>query len=323
VRYNLLKRRGDSYIALPAGRFKVRERREADLVRELALLLDEVDRQIQDSPAGCQSLRRRVDDAMYALLAREGADGLLDLAAAVGRLYRRILTTGKAMRISKHLSQEWLKQLAGSSEARIAAALAGIWHPEVGDFLNRLERTNAPFIWTGACLSERLARVLERRIMIAEAKGSKRNPLGSSYRATIKDVMLFLEESLNEEVIEDLLFAFTLVGWKDAGSIVSLSEDEVEVWPVYALLKQLFLPNAVPAGEGDVYLTGDLSILAMLESGDVAQAARVAVRRLQNAGLRPIETNYQAGFDGMRLAACLLIPVPYGAALRQIYIREK
>ncbi len=319
VRYNLLKRRGDSYIALPSGRFQVRELPEAALVRQLTPLLDEIDRQMKDVPAGYESLRRRVDEAIYALLLRGRRDNLRDVAAAVGRLYRRILTTGKSVRVSRRLSQEWLIQLADCPEARIAAAVAGIWHPDVGGFRNHLDQTSAQFAWSGTGLTERMTRTLERRVMLAEALGSKHNPLGSAYRANVQDAVLFLEESMDEEGIEDLLFAFTLVDWRKTLPIQSTSEHGVEVWPVYALLKQLFLPNSIHAPDGDVYLTGDLNVLAALASNNVAQAARVAVRRLQNAGLRPIEADYLAGFDGMRLAACLLIPVPYNAALRQIY----
>ena len=319
VRYNLLKRRGDSYIALPAGRFKVQDRRETDLVRQLAPLLGEIDRQVRDSPAGYESLRRRVDETIYALMVSGGADGLRDVAAAVGRLYRRILTTGKAVRISKHLGQEWLVQLAYCPEARIAAAVAGIWHPDVGGFRGHLDQTSAQFAWGGTNLAERMTHALERRIMLAEARGSKHNPLGSRCRANVEDVMRFLEESTDENIIEDLLFAFTLADWQKIEPIKSPSEDEVEAWPVYALLKQLFLPNSVSTAAGDVFLTGDLSVLAALTAGDVGQAARIVIRRLQNAGLRPIEANFQGGFDGTRLAACLLIPVPYSAALRQIY----
>ncbi len=42
MRYNLLKRRGDSYIALPVGRFDVKDRSESDLVRELNGVLDAI-----------------------------------------------------------------------------------------------------------------------------------------------------------------------------------------------------------------------------------------------------------------------------------------
>ena len=47
LRYNLLKRRGDSYIALPVGCFEVKDRSVADLVRELNGVLDAIDQQVK------------------------------------------------------------------------------------------------------------------------------------------------------------------------------------------------------------------------------------------------------------------------------------
>ncbi len=96
MRYSLLKRRGDSYIALPAGRFEVKERSESDLVRELNGILETIDSQMKNPPAEFGSLRRQVDEGMYEVLLRGGEDALQDLAASVGRLRRRILLTGKA-----------------------------------------------------------------------------------------------------------------------------------------------------------------------------------------------------------------------------------
>ena len=317
VRYNLLKRRGDSYIALPAGQFKVTERPEGALARELTVLLEETDWQLKDAPAEYASLRRQVDGAMYNALLRGGADAVRDLAACAGRWHRWILTTGKAVRLSRRLSRDWVTEKP-VAEARVAAALAGIWHREVGGFRDHLDRTNAQFAWTGGNLAERLARVLERRVMLGDALGLRSNALGSAYRATTRDAVRFLEGSLDDGLIEDLLFAFTLVDWRRGGPAGGPSSDEVEVWPVYALLKHLFLAQAVSGPEGDVYLRGDLSALAALQAGDVGEAARIGVRRLQNVGLMPVDANYLGGFDGMRLAGSLLIPVPYDAAMRRI-----
>jgi CRISPR-associated protein Csx17 len=318
VRYNILKRRGDSYIALPSGQFKVTERREGDLARELSALLEEADRQLKDAPSECASLRRQIDEAMYNVLLRGGTPAVQDLAVTVGRWQRWILTTGKPVRLSRRLIRAWVAELKESPAARVAAALAGIWHREGGGFRNHLDRTDARFAWTGANLAERMARVLERRIMLGDAMGIRPNPLGSSFRASTRDAILFLEESLDDVLIEDLLFAFTLVDWRRGDAVGAQSSDNVEVWPVFALLKHLFLSQAVSGPEGDLYLKGDLGALAALRAGDVGQAARIGVQRLQNVGLMPVDADYLGGFEPMRLAASLLIPVPYDAALRRI-----
>jgi CRISPR-associated protein Csx17 len=318
VRYNILKRRGDSYIALPSGHFRVTERREGDLARELSALLEEADWQLKDAPAECVSLRRQIDEAMYNVLLRGGSATVQDLAACTGRWQRWVLTTGKAVRLSRRLSRAWVTELKEMPDARVAAALAGIWHREAGGFRDHLDRTNGHFAWTGGNLAERMARVLERRVMLGDAMGIRPNPLGSSFRAFTCDAVKFLEMSIDDTLIEDLLFAFTLVDWRRGDAIGAQSSDDVEVWPLYALLKHLFLAQAVGGPEGDLYLKGDLSVLAALRAGDVGQAARIGVRRLQNVGLMPVDANYLGGFDAMRLAASLLIPVPYDAALRRI-----
>jgi CRISPR-associated protein Csx17 len=318
LRYSLLKRRGDSYIALPAGRFRVTERRETDLVRQMQPLLEEADWQLRGGPAEYASLRRQVDDATYSLLVHGGQDAVQGLAVAFGRLHRWILTMGKPVRFSRRLGPEWLTELQATAEARIAASLAGIWHSEVGAFQVHLDRNSRQFAWHGGTLAERMTRTLERRVLMAETLGVRRNALGSTHRASAKDAVLFLEGSVDDAVIEELLFAYTLVDLRRGDRAGPHNADDVEAWPVYALLKHLFLSGPVPTPEGDVYVSGDLTALAALAADDIEQAARVAIRRLQNAGLSPIEADYSGGFNGMRLAASLLIPVPYNAALRQV-----
>ena len=86
----------------------------------------------------------------------------------------------------------------------------------------------------------------------------------------------------------------------------------------FALLKHLFFAEQVDTGDGKKYLLADLGILAALTGGDVGQAVRTGARRLQNAGLLRAEMQDPGGFDGMRLAAALLIPVPYGIAMQEL-----
>ena len=164
-----------------------------------------------------------------------------------------------------------------------------------------------------------MARTLERRVLLAEQRGLDRNPLGSAYRASIGDATLFLEGSVDDERIEELLFAFTLVNWRKDDSGESKGWEDVGVWPVYALLKQLFFAEQVETGEGKKYLMADLGVLAALTAGDVGQAVRIGARRLQNAGILRADMQDPGGFDGMRLAAALLIPVPYGTAMQNLF----
>ena len=319
MRYNLLKRRGDSYVALPVGRFEVKDRSESDLVRELNGMLDAISWQVKSPPAEVASLRRQVEEGMYNVLLR-GAEALEDLAASLGKLHRRILLTGKEVHIPASLSRSWVSKLASTSaEARIAAALAGMWDRNAPGMVEHLDRANGNFSWTGATVEERMARTLERRVLLAEQRGLDRNPLGSAYRSSIGDATLFLEGSVDDERIEELLFAFTLVNWRKDDSGESKGWEDVGVWPVYALLKQLFFAEQVETGEGKKYLMADLGVLAALTAGDVGQAVRIGARRLQNAGILRADMQDPGGFDGMRMAAALLIPVPYGTAMQNLF----
>ncbi len=128
---------------------------------------------------------------MYNVLLRGGDEALGDLTASVGRLYRRVLLTGKEMRIPATLSRSWVSKLSSASgigaEARIAAALAGMWDRDLPSTMrDHLDRANRDFSWTGVTLAERMARTLERRVLMTEQRGLTRNPLGSAYRARIE-----------------------------------------------------------------------------------------------------------------------------------------
>jgi CRISPR-associated protein Csx17 len=315
VRYSLLERRGKGYyVALPAGKFAVTYRRETDLVRELAPILERADILLRDAPVSYISLRRQVDEAVYQLLLRGGPEALRGVATSLGRVHRWILNTAKPIRLNASITPAWLTTLADFPEARIAAALAGISGSGAGVFRDHLDRNNRCFAWTGRDLSERLIRVLDKRIR--DGSDQLHNPLRSSYSASASDVARFIEGALDDDLVEDLLFTFSLMRWGGQRIPAAPKDQAVAVWPVYAVLKHLFLPGSVPSAAGDVILRSDPRIIALLSSGDIRSATEIAVRRLQISGLKPIQAEYDGGIEPNRLAAALLIPVPYGPALR-------
>src|SRR5205085_2533127 len=86
VRYSLLKRRGDSYVALPAGKFPTGYKSETDLVRELQGFLNRLDaRKLSKS---VDDLRRNIDAAIFQVLLKGGKERVREMAAALGRLVR-------------------------------------------------------------------------------------------------------------------------------------------------------------------------------------------------------------------------------------------
>jgi CRISPR-associated protein Csx17 len=309
VRYSLLKRRGDSYVALPAGTFPIGYRTESDLIRQFQQFLDQAG--LRDSAKPAEELHRGVESAIYQALLIGGRDRMQELMAALGRLLRRLITTTEWRFPRRGLTADvWLEACGfATPEVRIAAALSSIWTPEVGSMVDYLSSADKRYAWTGVDLPARLASVLDRRMQIARALEVDSNPLGAWCSLDPGDATLFIEGSVDDALIEDLLFAFCALGWKDS-DIPSVSS--VEVLPVYAALKSLFLPGKIHLGPEPRRVPAVPRILPLLAAGDLAGAANLAVSRLRIAGLRPLDVPYAGGVDSRRLAASLLIPVRSG-----------
>lgn len=313
VRYSLLKRRGDSYVALPVGTFPVEYRTETDRVRELQQLLEAWNS--RDFPSGADELRRGVDAAMYDLLLRPSKERMRGMMAAFGRMVRRIAVTSECRLPARTLNAgPWLDACDFDvAEVRIAAAIASIWSRDIGSITENLSRAGKKFAWVGGNLADRLIAVLSRRLQVAEAEDSDGNPLGGACAIHPGDVTLFLEGSLDDDLIEDLLFAFVALKWADFEP--PPRPRSVEPVPVYQVLKHLFLAGGIEADGESVRLRADMRIVSLLSGGDIAEAARLAVHRLRVARLRPLDVAYAGGVDARRLAAALLIPVWKGKAL--------
>ena len=306
VRYNLLKRRGDSYVALPAGTFKSGYRSEADLVRELEPALVRIDR--AGLPPGCEGLRRNVNEAIYSMLLIGGPQQVRDVVSCLGKLIRRLAITGAGIRVGGLLNaQSWIAACDSNvKEVRLAAALASVFDPEAGSIRENLASDRKTYAWMGKDLPDRLISVLERRWLTAVAEESRNNPVGGACSLTPGDTTAFIEGDVNDELIEDLLFGFTCVNWKDFRSPAG---DGAEVMPIYAVLKYLFLPSEIDVGGEKKRLRSDPRVISLLRAGRTEDAAQLAVQRLRIAGLRPVMTDYYGGVDAQRLAASLLIPI--------------
>jgi CRISPR-associated protein Csx17 len=311
MRYSIVKRRGDSYVALPAGRFPVQYRRNADLIGELTSVVragEQAARDAGDSAANSwRPLRREVEEASYRTLLHDSPEDLRDAAAALGAIHIWLLKRGKT--VPGLLSEPWIKRCAKSkqtaAEVYIAAALAGIRsHPEAGPLRDNLLSGGPHFSWTGRDLPERMLATLRRRSMCASE--SDRSPFSSTFLAAPSDVAMFINGDVDDVLIERLIHAFLLVKGSRG---ISESDDEQIPWPVYCLLKQLFAAGKLDTPKGEVRIKPDLAIPALLSAGRTAEAAGIAARRLRILGLTPTITGMGEHADPVRLGAALLIPV--------------
>lgn len=352
IRYTLLQRRGKSYVALPAGRFPVQYRSEADLVRELTHLLKKIYMQGDGTPARFSMARRNVDEAIYNLLLHGGTLYVKNLLAAIGRLEKIIAQSaygGKpsALRPITGLSPRWISAADdGSIELRIATALASIGATgSVGPIRANLapvdpaqpwkwKEGRGQTAWEGNSFAARLSSILVRRMMDADRLGTKNNPLWGAIQIHPQDICAFIEGRVDESLIEDLLFGMTWIRWNDSDlSTVRKDLMEKNQWnkpvsqsPVsrhYALLKLLFLPGGLMKGDERILIKPEPSIVPLLRANRIGEACTIAGRRLRITGFIPLTTAFQGGDDGLRIAAALLIPMRNEQQIKNLVLKSQ
>lgn len=342
VRYALIKRRGDAYLALPAGVLPVARRREVDLLRQLDGELDLLDQFFSrfpsehGPPAQLTSARRAVDEARFEVAARGGRASVTRLVRKLGALEMVLARRdpGKAPQLLRPLGglgPEWVGACEDTTEVRIAAALASIRKTggvgPIRCYLAPLDpkqprKYAAAFratAWAGMTTADRLASVLSRRVLDAERTGSKRAPTFGTRTVAGDDVAAFLSEGLvDDRAIEELLFGFTWVSHDDAGRARMDGPPGPPLPRTYATMRLLFAPAGVPFGGERIEIAPDSAILGLLRAGRVGDAVERARHRLRAAGFRPRRVTSESPSNpelGRRLAAALLIPICESQAL--------
>lgn len=341
VRYSLLKRRGDSYVALPAGHFSVQDRSESDLIRELDPLLRKVDRFLggfNEPPAQYSHARRRIDEAIFDVLLHGGAARVKSLIMALGTMEQLIVQRdiSKSPKLSaplSGLSPRWLLAMDdGSIEVRIAASLASIRGKDgVGPIRANLAavdpdkpwswaKNKGQSAWLGSSLAAKMASVLERRMMDAQRLNCECNPLHGYIPLMAEDIAAFIEGDIDERAIGDLLFGLTWVRWDNQQDVEEFMSTLMERWAIpvasctiprsWTLLKLLFLPVSLrPPGRKEIIVRPELSILPLLLAGRMDDACVIASRRLYSAGLSPTRSHFPESSNSERIAAALLLPL--------------
>ena len=313
VRFSLLKRRGDNYVALPVGRFPVGQRKNADLLEQVTPLIERVDQFLrgfrESPPFGASSARRRYDDAVYEFLLKGGEERFRRVVAALGQLRKMLLLRPRDSRVhlASQLAETWIEACGKTPEVRIAAAVAGI-----RDIQSSLTRGDSSFAWEGNKLPARLSNVLARRLLDARRKTAWASPLWSHFVARTADVGLLLRNRIDEVLTENLLFAFTLVRRdtppEEFRNTWNKREVDQEAIPSsYYLLRMLFDPT-VKTLDGEP-MKGEPRVMPLLRAGRIGEACGLAKRRLRISGFPVVDAEYLDFDDGPRLAAALLIPV--------------
>jgi CRISPR-associated protein Csx17 len=318
VRYSFVRRRGKSYVALPAGTFPVGYRDAGEQIREVGSIADQVRR--AGIPKDCDALHRRLEQAMFEALLRghKEAHRVREALAALGRLLRSAATRSEVpVPLRDTPGLHWVKACDARPEVRIAAALASAYDEDAEAIRWNLQRgrpKNANlrgrvgrFAWEGRDLSHRLISVLETRLKMYDVRESKQ-PFAGTVRVHGSDLTAFIESRLDDDLIEDLLFAFVCFDWSEKHKFLPQSADMV--LPPYAAFKLLFFPDKIrPEPENDAErIPADPRLLPLVRAGRFADAAEIVSHRLWLAGLTPRGRRYSGVADPVRLGAALLVP---------------
>jgi CRISPR-associated protein Csx17 len=344
-RYTFLKRRGDSYVALPAGRIPVRYRHGLDLLNELDALfvaLDSFLRRFKNVTATYSSARRRIDEFIFSCTQHADPIHFGSLVRALGRMEQLIAFRDRSLdpalnRPLSGLSPRWIMHCDdGKPEVRIAAALAAVHSTgEVGPLRSNMagvdpwrpwswDQGKGQQHWYGSNLYERLAGVLNRRLMEGQRTSAKRTPVESFIALSPYDVMPFLLGGLDDRKLEELLWGFSLISWNKAGvKEIKKRWDRPVDLPVlsrtWCLLKLLHTPHEVQKKN----IRRETRIAHLLQAGRVQEACSQAMHRLRVSGLKPFIVSYEEKLDPTRLAASMLITVKDQHILESLVLQQQ
>jgi len=345
ARYAILKGRvgGENYnTAASLGRLDVVEHTGVDLLREVDSWLERFRRAADDknAPPRFGSALRRIDSAVFDFC-KYGGNGLFQrILVALGQAERELARTpGKVGRSNRNLpplgglSGAWIETANDHSpEFLIAQSLVSVHDAEgnIGPLRTNVEPVDGKkrccmwaekersVVWTSVDLATNLANVLARRTMDGARAGCQHLPLAWWCSVPLECVTAFIAGDLDDERIEQLIWALMLVDVQNKSGQSShrqaVGQDphdraraSVPLPREYALLKLLFLPRPLvsePSGqkvkwrlarrlaggrlEAGMAIRPEPRVLPLLRAARIGEACRIAARRLRVSGLPPM-----------------------------------
>ncbi len=359
-RYAFIERNGQANLALPLGRFEVRERPRAALVHEIDYWLERLRRATVDTkrtPPRFMRARKRIEEAIFNLCASGQPEHLRETLIAVGAAEAAVATSPRFrdeqnLQPLAGLTEAWAEACDdGTNEFAIALALASVTGDGERDAMRSslepvtIEKTKVAWtnrggsaVWGMNTLEENLASVISRRSVDARVNSLTHPAIAGRRLASLDAVAAFLTSKTDKSYVaddlrvEELLRGLALIDWRRA-SRVERSRAKFAVPAAlpraYALLKLLFLPNGRLYRRGNTepdIIKHEPRIVPLLRAARVDEAIEIAARRLRASELMPLDHRFHFNErDGTRLAAALLIPIESRAAsaLADLVLREK
>jgi CRISPR-associated protein Csx17 len=349
TRYGYLERNGQSTLAVPLGRVKVRQHPRAHLIDDLAPWLDRLQRRARDkhAPARLVQAERRLANSVFAALTHDYSpdrwQAILQAAVAV----ESIQATGTAVDAGPipALRPEWVSAVDDrTTEVRLALSLGSAaagysrggrpndpvrhhWLPlepglEPGELRfkisdKRLAR-DSRVVMSGCDFLADGAAIVERRLIEASMEGQRRLHLvaAEGCGARLGDLAKFLGGAVDLRKVLDLARAFMAIQWRCWLSDLCPRATFALVQPDEAWLALRLACLPWPLGR-DKNIPAEPGIVRRLRAGDGAGATGIALARLRSAGIRPpLQAGITDSSTARLWAAALVFPIDRGSALR-------
>jgi len=333
-RYVYLERRGNNYVALPAGVIAVKEQKDVAVLNEVDPLLSSLDGFLggfgQNIPSSLSSARRRIDACLFACAEEPNPSSFRSLVRSFGAIEQLLVKMDnsnpkKLKRPLSGLSPRWVALCGGKEnsipEVFLAGALSSIMASgKVGPlrtYLSGVDSKNPRFwskdghrFWNGINLDERLCRLVMRRQMDAVRLGVPVFPAEGHFRLTPEQVVPFLEKRTDDILLEELLWGFLWIDWRK-NSYRAFPKGlgyscKPEVIPrIWALIKLCHTPDQI----GDRLIPLEPRIVQNLFAVRMEEAERIAVTRLRGSGYIPYSVTFSGSSEPRRILASLLFPL--------------
>lgn len=325
--------RGQSSIIKPAGYYEARYSPSLALLDNLDYCLLELGK--RKKVASIRRIQNQIDRAVFACCQNPAPERFTEILRCVGQADRLFSMTrnagdnGKETKLKKPLfglSLDWLSVADDNSvEFRLAAALASIRQEhKVGGFRANLSSVDpqhpkkwgngkTQHYWYGNNVYQRLSGVLNKRLLDTEHNGLEKLPLNGKIRLNPQDAILLATGRVDENKLEDLLFAMSIMDWRE-----DVNKDLIQGWrdnPVvseilprsWCLFKLFFLPGlTIKEKEAP---KGDVGLLNLIKGNRLREATRIAILKLVAKNLNPYRVEYRDDFNGQCLAASMLVSV--------------
>jgi CRISPR-associated protein Csx17 len=226
-RFGFLQRNGKSFFATPLGYHPVKHRDNAGLLRQVESWFASHRHQLKKPESAARAIRR-YDNAVMEHLSG-GNRSLTDVLERLGELHALLARTPKlweTVRPLPPLDGAWVKAAYASDESvefRLALSLSTLGSSNKGVILP-LRSQLSPYDaktrqwdsdgwitrWTGRDLPERMLGLLRHRLLLAQ-RAHEATPLWGFFPANRADIERFIEGRVDDQRLERLLFALSLV----------------------------------------------------------------------------------------------------------------